>query len=951
MISYYCDTMTNQKSVFIKKYFNKIVIILFLSIHLFAQELPPIVKYSPSTYAAGNQNWMIAQDNNHYMFFANNEGLLEYNGSNWTLYPSPNETIIRSVKVIDDKIYTGCYMEFGYWKRQKNGQLKYYSLSNRIKDKILDDEHFWGILQFDQWVLFQSLNRIYVYDTKLNKFSIIKPKSNILKAFKTDNGLYYQTFSEGLFEIENGSSKLLSNNPIIIKNKVKGIFKSNNGLLILTQNNGFLELSNNSIVKQITNVDSDLQSSSVYSCQKLSDGGYVLGTISNGIFILSKEMNLRFHITQNIGLSNNTALSLFEDVDANLWIGLDNGINCINLQSPIKSFSDNTGILGTIYASIVYNDKLYIGTNQGLFYKSFKRDEPFKFVSGTKGQVWSLFQYDGTLFCGHDSGTFIINEGNSKNIFFQSGTWKFAPMPGKKDILFQGNYFGISVLKKQNNEWVYKNKIKGFDYSAKNFGVTTDLDFYISHEYKGVFRFHTNNMFEKAEKVFTYTNPKKGKNASLINFNNSILYADKEGIFRLNNKDKTFIKDKFLSTVFDKNEYTSGKLIVDKSNKIWLFSKNYINYFSSSKLSQQLKKNVIPIPSSLNNSMLGYENINAISDSEYLIGTIDGYYTLNIDDLSFKNYSVSITSISSNKFNEQISYASITDEGEFKYDENNITIGFTVPEYNKYINTEYQYLLEGDQDEWSEWDSKSAVNFKNLSPGNYTFKVKAKIANSLPENIAVFSFTILKPWYTTNLALFVYFMLALYLAYFINKKYKNYYHRQREKLIEENNLLLELNELENSRQLIMVKNEQLTKDVDSKNKELAVSTMNLIEKNKLLTLIKDDLNKTPDEGNRNLKSVISTITKNINEEDSWNVFREAFDSADKDFLKKIKKAHSLLTPNDLRLCAYLRLNLSSKEIAPLLNISVRSVEIKRYRLRKKMDLPHEQGLVEYILAV
>ena len=570
--------MTIQKSVFLKKYFYKIAIMLFLCMHLFSQELPPIVKYSPSTYAAGNQNWMIAQDDNHYMYFANNEGLLEYNGSNWTLYPSPNETIIRSVKVIDDKIYTGCYMEFGYWKRQKSGQLKYYSLSKGIKDKILDDEHFWGILQFDQWVLFQSLNRIYAYDTKQNKFSIITPKSNILKAFKTDNGLYYQTFSEGLFEIENGASKLISNNSIILKNKVVGVFKSNDGLAILTQNNGFFELTNNSITEQITNVDSDLQSSSVYSCQKLSDGGFVFGTISDGIFILSKEKNLRFHITQNRGLSNNTALSLFEDVDKNLWIGLDNGINCINLQSPIMSFSDNTGILGTIYASIVYKDKLYIGTNQGLFYKSFQRDESFKFVSGTKGQVWSLFQYDETLFCGHDSGTFIINEGNSHNIFFQSGTWKFEPMPGRKDVLFQGNYFGISVLKKENNQWVYKNKIKGFDYSAKNFGVTTDLDFYISHEYKGVFRFHTNNMFEKAEKVFTYTNPKKGKNASLINFNNYILYADKDGIYRLNKNDKIFIKDKFLSTVFDKDDYTSGKLIVDRSNKIWVFSKNYINY-------------------------------------------------------------------------------------------------------------------------------------------------------------------------------------------------------------------------------------------------------------------------------------------------------------------------------------------------------------------------------------
>jgi len=920
----------------------------------FAQELPPIVKYTPSVYAAGNQNWMIAQGSNRFMYFANNEGLLEFNGSNWTLYPSPNETIIRSVKVIDDKIYTGCYMEFGYWKRQKSGQLKYYSLSREIKDKILNDEHFWGILQFDQWVLFQSLNRIYAYDTKQNKFSIITPKSNILKAFKTENGLYYQTFSEGLFEIENGTSKLISNNPIILKNKIVGVYKSDDGLSILTQNNGFFKLVSNSITKQITNVDSNIESSSVYSCQKLSDGGFVLGTISDGIFILSREKNLRFHITQNRGLSNNTALSLFEDADKNLWIGLDNGINCINLQSPIMSFSDNTGILGTVYASTVYRGNLYVGTNQGLFCKSFQKEEQFRLVAGTKGQVWSLFQYDGTLFCGHDSGTFIINEDYSQNIFYQSGTWKFEPMPGRKDILFQGNYFGISVLKKENGNWVYQNKINGFNYSAKNFAVTPDLDFYVSHEYKGVFRFHTNNMFEKAEKLFTYINPKKGKNASLITFNNTIWYANKEGVFRLNKTNKSFIKDNSLSTIFDNNEYTSGKLIPDMTNKIWVFTKNYINYFSSGKLSQQLKKDAIPIPASLTNSMLGYENINQISDSEYLIGTTDGYYSLNINELSFKNYSVSITGVTTNKLNERISNSSILDEGKFKYDENNITISYTVPEYNKYISAEYQYLLDGVQDEWSEWDSKSSINFKNLSPGTYTFKVKAKIANSSPDNLAVYTFTILKPWYATNLALFVYFLLALYLAYYINKLYKNYYNRQQEKLIEENNLLLEINELENSRQLMMVKNEQLTKDVDSKSKELAVSTMNLIKKNELLALIKDDLNKTSGVGEENsgsLKSMISTITKNINGQDSWNVFKEAFDSADKDFLKKVKQEHALLTPNDLRLCAYLRLNLSSKEIAPLLNISVRSVEIKRYRLRKKMNLSHEQGLVEYILSV
>ena len=61
--------------------------------------------------------------------------------------------------------------------------------------------------------------------------------------------------------------------------------------------------------------------------------------------------------------------------------------------------------------------------------------------------------------------------------------------------------------------------------------------------------------------------------------------------------------------------------------------------------------------------------------------------------------------------------------------------------------------------------------------------------------------------------------------------------------------------------------------------------------------------------------------------------------------------HPTLTNNDLRLCAYLRLNLSSKDISPLLNISLSSVEIKRYRLRKKMNLSHNEGLTDHLLSL
>ncbi|WP_395062314.1 triple tyrosine motif-containing protein, partial [Flavobacterium sp.] len=849
-------------------------------------------------------------------------------------------------------IFTGCYMEFGYWIRQSNGQLKYTSLSKSIKNKLLDDEQFWNIINYEQWVVFQSLSRIYIYDTKSNTFTIISPKNSITKSFKINNSIYFQVLNEGLFEIENGKSKLVSNNPILKQNKIVTIIGKDDSLYIETQSNGFYKLTNTNLTKFVTEADTQLESSTIYNSQVLSDGSFAIGTVSNGIYILSDSGKIKYHITQNKGLSNNTALCLFEDLDKNLWIGLDNGINCINMQSPVKSYLDDTGIFGTVYASILYKNNLYIGTNQGLFCKNYFSNDEFKFIAGTKGQVWSLFEYDNTLFCGHDSGTFLIENQSAKNIFSQSGTWKFEFVSNNPNLILQGNYYGISVLEKINNQWRFKNKVLGFNYSCKYFEITNKNEVFVSHEYKGVFKFQLNTTFDRALHCTTFSNPKKGKNASLTKYNNSIYYAYKEGIFKYNATTKKFHKDTLLSSVFEKDEFTSGQLIVDNSNKIWLFSKNYIHYFSLSKLSSQLKQNTIPIPSSLTNSMLGYENISQLSNSVYLIGTTDGYYTININDLSFKNYRISISNVSTNKLNQKFNNCSISQAGKFEYDENNISLTYTVPEYNKYINAEYQFSLEGFQDEWSEWSAKSNVNFKNLPPGDYVFKVRAKIANSTPENIAIYSFRILKPWYATNFAIILYLILVVIVAYYINKAYKNNYLRQEQKLIEENNLLLEIKELETEQQIMKLKNEQLTQDVDSKSRELAVSTMSLIKKNELLALIKEDLKKTSDEsGSRSIKSVITTINKNITNEDTWNVFKEAFDTADKDFLKKVKVAHPSLTPNDLRLCAYLRLNLSSKEIAPLLNISVRSIEIKRYRLRKKMDLPHEQGLVEYILSI
>ncbi|MDP3352194.1 MAG: hypothetical protein Q8S44_00450, partial [Flavobacteriaceae bacterium] len=233
------------------KYHNNISLIIFLFFFssFDAQELPPIKKYTTDDYGGGNQNWMISQAPNKFIYVANNEGLLEYNGANWKMYPSPNNTIIRSVMLVDNRIYSGCYMEFGYWQKDNYGELKYLSLVPYLKVKMIADEHFWNIVKYKKWILFQSFNRIYFYNTINNKYTIINSNHQITKVFNINSNIYYYVLNEGLYKIEEGKSKLISNNPVFDKGIIINIFPIDSGLLIQTRNSGFYTLINKNVNK------------------------------------------------------------------------------------------------------------------------------------------------------------------------------------------------------------------------------------------------------------------------------------------------------------------------------------------------------------------------------------------------------------------------------------------------------------------------------------------------------------------------------------------------------------------------------------------------------------------------------------------------------------------------------------------------------------------------------
>ncbi|MDC8005158.1 triple tyrosine motif-containing protein [Aureisphaera galaxeae] len=931
----------------LSKYFGFILCAIWPLIS-YAQELPPVIQFPPEEYGADNQNWMISQDDVGRIFIANTKGLLEYNGATWNLYPSPNESIVRSVKVIGERIYTGLYMNFGYWARTSNGTLEYHSLSEELGIDIIDDEHFWNILEQHKWILFQSLDRILILNTEDNTVDSIEAEGMVSKVYAYNDEVYFQVMEEGLFRIENGTKVLVNDSDVAKNIRLIGLFQLGNSPVFISENRGFYYLSDEQLVPWETPADNILLQQTIYNALQMENGNLVLGSIANGIFILSSEGDLLYNLSQGNSLSNNTALSVFEDRDHNVWVGLDNGVNCVNMNAPLQNYTDQKGRLGTTYASVVHQGALYLGTNQGLFYKPSLDETEFSRIEGTEGQVWSLNLIDNTIFCGHNTGTFVIEGDRATLISNIPGAWDLRTVPNRPNLILQGNYEGFHTLEKRDGSWEYGSKMEGFDISARQFEFASENKVFVNHEYKGVFELILDLDAKQVSNYSKLENPKKGANSSLVKYLDTIYHSSRNGIFSYDPTSETFNKSENLSSIFVEDEYISGKL-VSSGDKLWAFTKNYLWFISPEKLGSSYRIEKISIPQEIRNELEGYENITPFGDDQYIFGTSSGYLIIDPYTNPITELEISIHQVQATSFSESPVLLSLTENQEFEASQNNISFQYHVPEYQKYLLTEYQYMLEGSYDSWSPWSFESSVSFKNLEHGDYNFKVRAKTNNAYSKNIASYAFTIKRPWHLSYSAIAVYSFLGFLTVLLINYLYKRYYRKQRERILEKTTNELKLKELAAQKEIIQLKNEKLNQDIESRNRELAVSTMNMIRKNTLLNQIKSQLSKEYELSPKS--SVIKLINDSINTQEEWKFFEEAFNHADKDFFKKLKELHPDLTPNDLRLCVYLRLNLSSKEIAPLLNISHRSVEIKRYRLRKKIGLDREINLNDYFIGL
>ena len=912
-----CTEVSNIRNILS---FIILIISVFVTYFTTAQQLnPPIQNYSSTEYDAASQNWDISIDETGVIYVANNRGLLIFNGQTWKLFSLNSGAIIRSVYAYDDKIFTGSYREFGYWKRNDMGDYSYTSLNSLFNDIKLGDEEFWGIMAYKNAVYFRSFGALYKYeDDRIAK--IANGVFTDMEVFQ--NKLLVAKGRDGIFVVDNNDElQFFAPSSKLIGSTVADIEAYTDQLIVGTREKLYtLDEKSNEFKLMSGKLNDAIAKSELNKILAINNDEIIIGTLKDG-FIKWNNRNDKIQVfNRSNGLQNNTVLSL-DIFKGQLWLGLDNGIDRMTTDSPINFYTNTTGELGAVYDLIKEPNQLFLASNTGVYLLD---DSGLHLIEGGEGHSWNLSKIGDKVISNSNSSTFQII--NNKIKILDNSTGSFHTRLSPKNQILIGTYTGIGVLK---DTFFYK--IDSIGFPVKKMVFENDNVLWAAHPYEGIYRIQLSEKLDRAVSVqdIPSLDSLKHFNSQIYNINNQIAVYSNRNWYRYNAFSDSL-------EVFEELKDLNGfKLLEQHDNNYW-----FINTANDDLYFTNLKTEQFTLPAwRLENRLVkGYENMTAVSDSIYYICLKDGFARVDLAALMKEQHHLFISEPFIAGFKDANKKYSLKEKPDVPYKYAGlVTLDLGLPFSD---SRDIAYRLVGNDSVTGIVENGELI-FQNLNYGDYSLQIYPVGTNG--KDFKTFEFTVLPPWYLSLWMKGVYALMALSGIGLIL-----WYNRRR---LRKHQLLIEQKfEKEHKERIDRLERERLMDEIDMKRKELANTTMMAAKKNEVLMEIQGELNKDKAKINEyRLKHIINKINGAVKSKDEWQVFETNFNEIHEDFFKDLLEAYPSLTSKDLKLCSYLKMNLTSKEIAPLMGISVRGVEVHRYRLRKKMDLDKNENLTNFLI--
>ncbi len=837
------------------------------------QGVPFITNYKPNKYEAAGQNWDIVQDNRGVMYFGNNDdGVLEYDGVYWRHLSVNNKSIIRSLAVDSNGVvYVGAINTFGQLIINNSGKLEYKQYIDPLDSIEIDFGDVWKTYSTDSSVFFCTED--YLFDYNNSNLKRYKLPEGVVFSFNSKNGIILPNFNKGLMKINNGEAVTVNGGEFF---KEKGVYTINSigskqligtypqGLFFFNSKLGkaqkaYQGMFVNSFVK-----DNQLYSSCNYKSQLL------LGTIFNGVLLIDSNGVALNHYNKSVGLQDETIINLYSSNNQNIWLALNDGISKIEQNSAITKFNEKQSIKGAVLDICSFNDKLFIATSHGVFYKdNLKKEMPnFTKIEGIKAQTWSLLTYnykgEEQLLVGSINGLFSIKK-SLKVEYIDKQVTVSGKLSGTNYIqkLYRNKsdtnevivavYNGAFSIKYDGVKWSRIKEYLTDSYSIKHIKNDDDGCLWFCSQMNGCINVSSNDNIKQEH--FSKNNGLPSNSGISINIiDRKVIAGTQNGLYELDT-DKNIFK-KYLklpdinSAVHFFNYDSEGNiwLSLNKGKKRWVdrylkqIDGTYIkDNYSLKRLPNEQIEAIFHDKNGI--TWLGSASGLYCFDSKKEVDYTKPFNTL-IREVLTKNDSILFYGSYYKTLPNGNVIPSIDQPAELVpellYYFNDLTFEYAAPYFIEEQKTEYSYQLFGYSNEWSSWTNETKAAFTNLNKGEYIFKAKAKNIYGIESSVAQYRFVILAPWYQTIVAYILYVLMAVFLIIVIVKIYTR--RLEREKIRLEGIVQERTSEIRKQRDDIEKKNEVLQEQKEEilKQKEEITSSIQYAQRIQRAIVPSDD---------------------------------------------------------------------------------------------------------------
>lgn len=867
--------------------------------------LPFIQNYLPKDYGNHGKIWEIKAADNGMVYMAAENGVLEFDGQNWNRFRN-YKGYTRSLHIANaSTIYVGADMDFGVYKKDKFQKFSYTSLYPYRKNNNGVTEEFWGAYQVKDKIVFISHQNLYtLYRGKVSKISA---PVRFTDSFLVNGLLYLADDRKGLLQFDGKNLNLICSYPENSQLEIAGVFKIAKELRIVTKNHAIFQVSEKKMTPAISEVNSILEKNKVFSFTSIDDKYLAFGTITDGLYITDLNGKIVQHINKNKGLPNNTVLSLFYQKNGKLWLGLDYGIASVDISSSISYFYSVNGDFGTGYTALINESKLFLGSNQGLYYtdwNNFRNNQKnplFNLIKGSDGQVWTLETIEGNMYCGHDRGLFLVKDNVFQKINDEYGVSQIIPF--RNNYVLTGNYKGISIYKKEFGRLRFVKNMKYILGAVSQIQIESNQTIWINIPNYGVIRTDLDVNLNPVNRKIFLDSEFEGNSPQIYKNDGEIMIVTATHAYKYISADKKFrlMNDKIGAAVI--KEVLPGFYFPKKISPEYNFYPVY-NGFALEKTPNQ--------------------KVNFLADLVFRKAK------------AFNNH------------NE----TAIHHQQSISYKYNNFHFSFIAPNEE---GVEYQYYLKGFSDKWSPWSTKNDVNFLNLKEGDYTLHIKARKENFFSETKKI-NFTVKAPWYRTIYSYVLYGLIIIASFYFLRKHHQNRLKKQAFDFLQKQRESLREQSEKHREEILIAKQKQmeteqqnLREEIRRKTIELATKAKDDEDKNRILSIINckiKEIEDTPNISKIRLGEIRRMLSQYLHTED--HTFEIQMDELHQEFFKSMKVRFPNLSIYELRLCAYLRIGLNSKEMADIFQVLPSSINVSRSRLRKKLGLKPEDDLYNFL---